>query len=158
MECVAPSDDDLWARSIDCRYRNLYQPYDLPRSCALSELDEPRERPETLHRVMLVAGEVAATGRLDLQPANPAGSGAQLRYCAVEPKFRGRGVGQALVRSFEEEARARGLGRVWMEARVAALNFYLRLGYTDIGEGPLKWGLILHRVLEKRLDEDPLTR
>ncbi len=151
MVCVAPDSDELWAGLIECRYRNLYQPFGLPRSCAVSELDEPRERPGVLHRVVLVMGEVAATGRLDLQPGSSEGPSAQLRYCAVEPKFRGMGVGQALVRRFEEEAQAHGLGRVWMEARVAALNFYLRLGYADVGEGPLKWGLIPHRLLEKRL-------
>ncbi|HBS28839.1 MAG TPA: hypothetical protein DEB06_05185 [Phycisphaerales bacterium] len=74
-----------------------------------------------------------------------------MRYFAVDSAFRGCGAGQALLRSFEAECVKRGIGLLWMEARVAAANFYLRLGYQDHGEGPLKYGVIPHRVLEKRL-------
>lgn len=159
VEC--PSGDSAWSAYLECRYRGLYEPLCLPRSCTTSELDTPRDRAEVLHRMVvpvgaserdvLEPGGIAAVGRLDLQPGHPRGASAQLRYCAVAEAWRGKGAGQVLVGHLEDEARARGLHRLWMEARVAALNFYLRLGYVDMGEGPTKWGVIPHRIMEKAL-------
>ena len=156
-----PDHDEAWRAYLACRYAGLYEPLGLAWSCATSELDSPRDRPDVLHRMVVPAGSsvgdvhepgvIAAVGRLDLQAGHPRGASAQLRYCAVAQAWRGKGAGQLLVGHLEDEARARGLGRLWMEARVAALNFYLRLGYVDIGEGPTKWGVIPHRILEKSL-------
>lgn len=140
-----------WRAYLDCRYRNLYEPFGLPRSVNTSELDEPRDRPEVLHGMIVADDAVAACGRLDFQPGNAAGPSSQLRYCAVDAPFRGSGAGQMLLARFEAESRARGLDRLWMEARVAAVNFYARLGYVDVGEGPTKYGVIAHRIMEKRL-------
>lgn len=151
MRIISPTTDALWSEYLGCRYRNLYAPFGLPLSCNTSELDSPRDRPEVLHRMVMEGDSVAAVGRLDLQPAHINGPRSQLRYCAVDPAHRGRGAGQLLLAEFERESAARGLTVLWMEARVAALNFYLRQGYADVGEGPTKWGVIPHRVLEKAL-------
>lgn len=151
LECVAPRSDALWNASIECRYRNLYMPFGLGREIATSELDRPRDRADVVHLVGVLGGEVVGTGRMDLQPAHERGPSAQIRYCAVDERVRGRGVGQALLRRFEEEARGRGIGRMWMDAREGAVKFYERMGYRDVGEGPLKFGLIRHRVMERAL-------
>ncbi|MDX2115160.1 MAG: GNAT family N-acetyltransferase [Planctomycetota bacterium] len=152
MRVASPESDELWAGYLRCRYVNLYEPFGLPESVTTSELDTPRVRPDVLHRLVLSdEGSIAAVGRLDLQPEHAEGPSAQLRYCAVDVPFRGRGAGQLLLSSLEEAALERGLGRLWMEAREAALRFYLRMGYRDIGVGPTKWGLIPHRILEKNL-------
>lgn len=151
FQVETPITDPLWERYLDCRYRNLYQPFGLPRSCTTSELDTPRDRPEVLHRMVMAGDHVAAVGRLDLQPDHAAGPSSQLRYCAVDGSHRGSGAGQFLLKHLEEESLRRVLPRLWMEARVAALNFYLRQGYTDFGEGPTKWGVIPHRLLDKHL-------
>ena len=153
VRCVVPKDDALWDASIECRYRNLYMPFGLGREMATSELDRPRERADVVHLVATLAGQVVGTGRLDLQLAHERGPSAQIRYCAVDERMRGHGVGQLLLRQFEQEAHARGVGRIWMDAREGAVKFYERMGYRDVGEGPLKFGLIRHRVMEKRLTE-----
>lgn len=153
FQIVPPTTDALWEEYLQCRYRGLYEPFGLPLTCTTSELDFPRERPEILHRCALSsAGQVVAVGRLDLQPAHPSrGSTAQLRYFAVDAAARGRGAGQALLRALEQEAVNRSIPTLWMEARVAALNFYIRMGYSDEGVGPLKWGQIPHRILSRSL-------
>lgn len=43
---------------------------------------------------------------------------------------RGRGVGRSLMRWAEEEARRRGLGGVYLEARPTAIGFYEREDYA----------------------------
>lgn len=149
---VSPVDEPLWSAYLDCRYRNLYAPFNFGREVNTSALDDPPERPDVLHRAVLdESGAPVAVGRLDLQPDHALGPRAQLRYCAVDAAARGTGAGQSLIAHFENECLLRDIPTLWMEARVAAVNFYLRLGYTDRGEGPLKYGVIPHRVIEKRL-------
>jgi len=149
---ITPESDAQWDAYLECRYQCLYAPYELPHTCTTSELDSPRLRDGVLHRSVIDdSGRVMACGRLDIQLEHPAGPSAQLRYFGVAPESRGTGVGQMLVRHLEDEARRAGCRRLWMEARVAALNFYMRQGYEDIGDGPLKWGLIPHRLLARAL-------
>ncbi|MFJ8857369.1 GNAT family N-acetyltransferase [Streptomyces sp. NPDC102451] len=52
---------------------------------------------------------------------------------AVTRAARGLGVGAALVRAIEEEARTLGLTAVDLHAQTHALGFYERLGYTAYG-------------------------
>jgi GNAT superfamily N-acetyltransferase len=167
MRPVDAAAEDLWPAYLECRFRNLYAPYNLPRTCTTSELDQPPARAGIHHRAIVVdAGEVsprpsdvirvgaslmAACRRLDVQLERPEGPSAQLRYFAVDVPFRGSGSGQALLRHLEDLARSCGCKRLWMEARCEALNFYTRQGYADFGEGPTKWGVIPHRLLHKAL-------
>lgn len=155
LRIVTPDTDELWDAYLECRYQNLYASFNLPRTCTTSELDHPRTREGILHRAVVDessgALRVAASGRLDLQPAHPLGPSAQLRYCAVDTPYRGSGAGQMLVGHLEDQARRAGCKRLWMEARNVALNFYLRMGYHDIGEGPTKWDVIPHRLLARDL-------
>lgn len=152
MEIVSPtSKGALWDAYIACRYRTLYEPFNLPMSCARSELDEPRDRPEIVHRCVVVGGAVVAAGRMDLQKDHAKGPRAQLRYFGVDTDQRGRGVSQALLRHLEARVREAGIALVWMEARAAALGFYARAGYADVGEGPNKWGVIPHRIMERKV-------
>lgn len=64
---------------------------------------------------------------------------------------RGTGVGAALVRAVEDEARRRGLKRVYLEAQTHALGFYERLGYTAHGPEFDEGSGIPHRAMTKEL-------
>lgn len=59
----------------------------------------------------------------------------ELLLLAVEPTHRGRGVGARLLRRAIEEARQRGIGRVFLEMRDGngAEALYRRHGFTAIG-------------------------
>ena len=151
IRIITPDTNELWQAYLACRFRALYEPFGLPRSCTVSELDSPPARPDILHRAALLDGQLVAVGRLDLQPHHPQGPSSQLRYFALEAHVRGRGIAQALLIELESLSRQNNLPRLWMEARVAALNFYLRHGYADIGPGPNKWGIIPHRTLARTL-------
>ncbi len=56
----------------------------------------------------------------------------RLRAMAVEGQT--RGIGRLLVARLEEEARARGIRRIELHARITARGFYAKLGYTEHGE------------------------
>lgn len=152
MQITNPTTDDhLWGEYLECRYRNLYAPFNLPRTCTTNELDTPRDRPGIFHRSGVLDGVIRVVGRLDLQPQHPDGPSAQLRYFAADERVRGTGAALGLLRDLERVASEHGARRLWMEARVAALGFYTRAGYSDIGDGPNKWGVIPHRLLARDL-------
>ncbi len=151
ISLIDPQRHDQWAEYVACRVRNLYTPYGLPASCADSDLDHPRSRTDIVHRAATIDGRIVGVGRLDIQPERAKGPSAQLRYFAVDAETRGTGVGRALLTDLERIARDRGVRYLWMEARQEALGFYERAGYSDIGPGPTKWGVIPHRILEKDL-------
>ncbi|HBS28699.1 MAG TPA: hypothetical protein DEB06_04440, partial [Phycisphaerales bacterium] len=58
---VDPQGEPMWSAYLDCRYRNLYQPFGLGREVNTSALDTPPDRPEVLHRAA-IAGRGAGTG------------------------------------------------------------------------------------------------
>jgi GNAT superfamily N-acetyltransferase len=53
---------------------------------------------------------------------------------ATEPRRRGTGAGAAVLRESERIARADGAALMWCLARVTAVGFYLRHGWTTFGE------------------------
>ena len=67
----------------------------------------------------------------------PAPESLHVRRLAVEPAFQGQGVGRALMRWAEDEARRRGCPEVSVGVRTALprnLRFYSRLGYEVVAE------------------------
>jgi GNAT superfamily N-acetyltransferase len=90
--------------------------------------------------LMLVAevdGQVAGLAGLRVEPLierdEPSG---RLTALVVASRWRGRGVGESLVRAVEEEARARGCERIVLSSgnhRAEAHVFYERLAYEATG-------------------------
>lgn len=81
---------------------------------------------DDVKRIFLVALEDGrAVGTVALE-------GHRLRAMAVDD--RGRGIGRRLVARLEHEARARGVERIELHARMTARGFYERLGYAAEGE------------------------
>jgi len=68
---------------------------------------------------------------------------AHLNLLAVEPRYQGRGVGQALVRWLEESAAVAGTFVIHVEVRARnerARQFYSRLGYAEKGRACFYYG------------------
>ncbi|MCC6458961.1 MAG: GNAT family N-acetyltransferase [Saprospiraceae bacterium] len=87
-------------------------------------------------------------GYLNLTPLNDAE--VKMRQVAVATAAQGQGVGAALVRASEVLARQLGFSKITLHARETALSFYLRLGYTQLGEQFEEVG-IPHFKMEKFL-------
>ncbi|WP_405592549.1 GNAT family N-acetyltransferase [Streptomyces sp. NBC_01190] len=104
-------------------------------------------------RAVHVLAEGAGTGRL-LLGADAAGKNggdpgtAVLGRLAVLRSARRGGVGAALVRALEDEARRLGLAGVYLEAQVHAVPFYERLGYRAYGPEFMDAG-IAHRAMRR---------
>lgn len=72
----------------------------------------------------------------------------QLRQAAVLEPYRGNGVGAGMICFAERLCRSQGIRHIWLNARQTAENFYLRLGYHNVGEPFLELG-IPHIRMEK---------
>lgn len=91
-------------------------------------------------------GQPVATGRL---VARDDGVGV-LGRIAVIASERGTGLGVAVMRALEDNARELGLDRIELHAQTHALAFYQRLGYSPAGEEYVEAG-IPHLSMDKPL-------
>lgn len=131
------------AKVHELRHAVLFAPFGIERDDRWD--DEGADR---LHLVALAAGEVVGYTCLILEAD---GTG-HLRQVSVREDVRGQGVGRALMAEAEAEARRRGVGRIWLNARQSAQGFYHRLGYaTTSGVFPSGRTALPHVRMEKRL-------
>lgn len=90
-------------------------------------------------------GEPLATARLLNK-----GNAAKIGRVAVMSQARGQGVGRELMLAVLAEAQRRGFSEAVLDAQIAVLPFYLRLGF--VAEGPeFLDANILHRTMRLRL-------
>jgi len=92
------------------------------------EVDE-HDAAGAAHALALLDGVPAGAGRVVLgEPAV-----AQIGRMAVVDDARGKGVGAAMLRFLEAEARRRGAKRLTLNAQVSARRFYEKAGYRAAG-------------------------
>ena len=65
-------------------------------------------------------------------PLSP--TSARIRQMAVAPAHQGKGIGQRIMLEMEKSLRARGYKSFELDARVTAVGFYEKLGYTAVGD------------------------
>ena len=75
---------------------------------------------------------------------------AKIRQVAVFDGFRGHGIGRNLMIHAEEYCKAHSYKKITMHARVSVRDFYLKLGYKQLGSVFTEVG-IDHMVMEKAL-------
>jgi predicted GNAT family N-acyltransferase len=92
------------------------------------EVDE-HDTAGAVHALALLDGVPAGAGRVVLVEA----AVAQIGRMAVVDDARGKGVGAALLRFLEVEARRRGAKRLTLNAQVSARPFYEKAGYRAAG-------------------------
>ena len=93
------------------------------------EVDE-HDSSDAVHALALLDGVPVGTGRfVFVQPGL-----ARIGRMAVLDDARGKGLGRALLRFLEQEARRRGARRFTLNAQVSARRFYEKAGYEAVGE------------------------
>jgi len=138
-----PENDAEWAAYYDLRWRVLRAPWNQP---VESRADDAEVRSEHAF-VVDESGQPLATGRLYFNTPDEA----RIRSMAVAPHVRGQGLGRRVIEHLEQIARRHGATTIKLNARDDAVGFYARLGYEEVGEGPLLFGEIPHVKMRKRL-------
>lgn len=113
---------------------------------------------DTVHFLVRYGGKPVGCATLlrESRPADPSGPyadcpahGIRLRGMAVDPEYRGRGLGRRLMEACQEEASRQQTG-LWCNARVGAIPHYLACGYQRVGQEFDMPSIGAHYVLEWR--------
>jgi GNAT superfamily N-acetyltransferase len=125
------------------RWRILRGPWNQPPGSEKDELEG-----EAIH---LAAwdddGKIVAVGRLH----RVVGNQGQVRYMAVDPAHRSRGVGRAILQELEVKAIESGILAITLNAREEAVQFYRHNGYQVLRPAHTLFGVIPHFEMRKRL-------
>lgn len=93
------------------------------------------------HFGVFLGEQLVGTGRLVLQ-----GQVGKIGRVAILSEFRGRGLGNGLVRTILTTGQKQGLREFVLGAQIQAMNFYANLGFVAEGEVFLDGG-IPHRTM-----------
>lgn len=138
-----PRSAQEFAEYFEFRWRVLRAPWNQPRG---SERDE-HEAVADHFAARTQGGRLVGIGRI--HRAGPRVS--RMRFVAVDPAYRGCGIGRAIVERLEAAALACDAELIVLDARDTVVGFYEALGYRVVGPGPTRFGALAHTRMEKRL-------
>ena len=75
----------------------------------------------------------------------------QIRYMAVHPDFRGKGLGKIILEYTEKVGLEMGLKKINLQAREKAVAFYNSNGYMLVKKSHLLYGEVQHYEMSKNL-------
>lgn len=76
----------------------------------------------------------------------------KVNFVCVDTALQKNGVGRIIIKEIEKRALRKGIKKIYLEARLTALNFYKKLGFIESGEIYLmKTAPIEHIYMEKIL-------
>jgi ribosomal protein S18 acetylase RimI-like enzyme len=114
---------------FNAAYEGYLLPFHLDEQ-QLAAMDEAFDLDLDASRIAFRDGEPVGLGNLGVR-----GADAWIGGVGVVPAARRSGVGEALMRALHEQARERGVRRVWLEVMVentGALTLYEKLGYRHV--------------------------
>lgn len=137
---VIPKTQAQFERYFYLRWQILRQPWDQPLG---SEKDEYEKN--SFHIMAVADDEVIGVGRV-----HSVGDDVfQIRYMAVDEKYRNNGVGSAIIEAMEKQAALLGAKKIILNARENAIGFYQKKGYSIIAPAHSLFGVIKHFKMEK---------
>jgi predicted GNAT family N-acyltransferase len=95
------------------------------------------------HALALEGGRPVGCGRMV-----PHGDYVKIGRMAVLAEHRGAGVGRRILEFLIDNARRRGFRRAVLDAQLHAERFYLKQGFTPVGD-PFEEAGIMHRRMER---------
>lgn len=122
-------------RAIEAKETYPIRKDELRKNVSLSHKMVGDEEPDTLHLGIFVEGELG--GIVSLMKASIPDfkdePQYQIRGMATASRHQGKGFGKKLLEEAEKRLKAKGVEFIWCNARVVALDFYLKMGYEIYG-------------------------
>ncbi len=137
-----PDTSEEWKQYYDLRFKVLREPWgQLKGSEVLTDEDQAD------HAMVMDSetGKVVGVARMQINSPMQG----QVRCVAVLPQLQGKGVGKLLMNYLEKIAQEKGFQEIVLDARENAVKFYLSIGYENIGESYLLFGMIPHFKMRK---------
>ena len=129
LQLRAPRSEAEWDRLHAIRKQHIfdvYHPPDGPWPCDYDPAHPDDRAPANRPLLLFADGAVAGTLRLDLKPDGRAA----IRLVALEPDWRGVGLGGALLDMAEDLAREAGATALCVNAQPGVVGFYARRGFV----------------------------
>ncbi len=126
----------------ELRWRILRKPWGQPKGSEVNNRDD-----DAFHILAEKNDKVIGVGCIH---AIEDGVG-RIRFMGVDDDYQKQGIGQAIVKLLEENAKSKNWNKIRLWAREIAINFYLNLGYKTVADGELLFGVIKHKIMEKEL-------
>jgi GNAT superfamily N-acetyltransferase len=126
LKIVAHNSDDYQQAAL-LRYRLFYEDRHIP----FESIFDPQES-QDLHLAMIEAATncVIAYGRLGQNSSTEF----KIYQMVVEPEYQGQGLGKIVLQKLIQEAIDRGCHLLVLNAKIAKVGFYQKLGFETIGE------------------------
>lgn len=159
-ELRAPRSEAEWDRLHAIRKSfifDVYHPPDGPWPCEYDPAHPDDRDPANRPLVLVADGEVAGTLRLDLKPDGRA----VIRLVALDPRYRGGGLGASILEMAESLARASGARSLCVNAQPGVVGFYARQGFAPgrwEGSSACPRGIPMTKVLADALPAAPSPR
>ena len=120
----SPQSNDEWENYLLFRWEVLRKPLGMTKESLSDSIED-----KSFHLMGIDAEKnVIASGRVHFNSENEA----QIRYMAVDDRFKRRGIGSEIVDKLERYATSKGAEIMVLNAREEAISFYLSLGYEEV--------------------------
>lgn len=112
---------------------------------------EADDAPSTVHFGAFVSTDLCGVVSLYLRasPTPMSGVGYQIRGMATADQVRKQGIGRLLLQAGEQWAQQRAADYLWANARMSALGFYEKTGYSIDQNTYMIEGIGPHRLIHK---------
>ena len=138
----SPESNEEWENYLLFRWEVLRKPLGMSKESLVDSLED-----KSFHLMGIDEKEnVIASGRVHFNSENEA----QIRYMAVDSRFKRRGIGSEIVDKLEKYATSKGAGIMVLNAREEAISFYSNLGYKEVCPYHSDTG-IPHKTMKKSL-------
>ena len=138
----SPQSNDEWENYLLFRWEVLRKPLGMSKESLADSIED-----KSFHLMGIDEKEnVIASGRVHFNSENEA----QIRYMAVDSRFKRRGIGSEIVDKLEKYATSKGAGIMVLNAREDAISFYSNLGYKEVCPYHSDTG-IPHKTMKKSL-------
>ncbi len=131
---------DAFFKMMDLREEVLYKPIGLSRS-----IDDLEKEKNYINIAGFYDEILCATSSLVIT-----GSEIKMQRVAIAEKYQGKGIGSAMLKFCEQYAKNHNIEYIYCHARSVAYAFYLKNGYSIVGEEFQEAG-IPHSVMRKKL-------
>ncbi|MFX0188444.1 MAG: GNAT family N-acetyltransferase [Candidatus Hodarchaeota archaeon] len=126
----------------DLRWRVLRKLWNQPRGSEKDDIEN-----ESYPFIVTLNNKIVATARFHKNNEREG----QIRYLAVEKEYRNKRIASKLIRYIEGFVISLGIHNIKLNTRKTAKDFFEKLDYKIIGEGPLLFNEIEHYVMHKKL-------
>ena len=120
----SPESTEEWENYLLFRWEVLRKPLGMTKESLSDSIED-----KSFHLMGIDAEKnVIASGRVHFNSENEA----QIRYMAVDDRFKRRGIGSEIVDKLERYATSKGAEIMVLNAREEAISFYSSLGYEEV--------------------------